>query len=275
MDDLRSRQLVQLEILKDVAKVCDENGIDYALACGTMLGAIRHKGFIPWDDDIDIFMTVENYRKFCEIGQNCLGEKYFVQNWRTEKEYAELWTQVRLNNTTAMPIKYVKWNIHFGIHIDIFPVIGISDNKDEASKQYKYFQMCRSLLATDFLKAIGNKAHGKQNIVNIIPRFIRRMICGYFEKKLFISPKDTDNSAEVWSKLITFPSRLFYDLTDTLFEDEMFKAMRGYDEYLTIEYGDYMTPPKEENRGGHIATMGEIIRDAQKDYKEYKEELLK
>lgn len=275
MDNLRQRQLVQFEILKDVAKVCDENNIDYMLACGTLLGAIRHKGFIPWDDDIDIFMTVENYRKFCEIGQKCLGEKYFVQNWRTEKEYAELWTQIRLNNTTAMPIKQAKWNIHFGIHIDILPIIGINDDENRANKQYRYFEICRSLLSTDRLKAVGEEVCGKQRIINKIPRFIRKMICGFFEKRLFITPKNTRNAAELWSKLKVFPSQLFYDFTEVMFEKEMFKVMSGYDDYLTREYGDYMTPPDAENRGGHIAQLGEIIRDTKKDYKEYKSEILK
>lgn len=115
MSTIREVQMCQLQILKAVAKVCDENNIDYLLSCGSLLGTIRLKGFIPWDEDIDICMTVENYRKFCKIGQKCLGDQYFAQNWRTEKEFADLWTQVRMNDTTSMPIIYKELNIHFGI----------------------------------------------------------------------------------------------------------------------------------------------------------------
>lgn len=131
VSDLRKIQMCQLQILKDLAKVCDDNNIDYMLACGSLIGAVRHGGFIPWDDDIDVYMTLDNYRKFSIIGQKCLGDKYFVQNWRTEKGYGCFWTQVRMNGTTSMPLHDKDWDIHFGIHIDIFPIIGIQDDQQK------------------------------------------------------------------------------------------------------------------------------------------------
>lgn len=76
MDTRRDVQLCRLQILKAVAKVCDDHGIACSLTGGSLIGAIRHKGFIPWDDDIDICMTAENYKRFCKIGQECLGSDY-------------------------------------------------------------------------------------------------------------------------------------------------------------------------------------------------------
>ena len=87
MSTRREIQMCQLEILKSVAKVCEENNIEYTLACGSLIGAIRHKGFIPWDDDIDISMTIENYKKFCKISQKCLGEGFLFKIGEQKKHF--------------------------------------------------------------------------------------------------------------------------------------------------------------------------------------------
>ena len=268
MSTTREVQLCQLEILKAVAQVCDENSIDYMLACGSLLGAIRHKGFIPWDEDIDIYMTIENYRKFCRIGQKSLGDRFFVQNWRTDKEYPDLWTQVRMNGTTCMPIMYKNMNIHFGIHIDVFPIVGLA--KDE-NKQIKDFNTCRAFLATDFMKATGEQPVGKQRLINYLPRFLRHFLCNILEKRVMISPKSTEYSSEVWTLLYKkHRSEIFYSFTNIEFEQQLFKTLKNYDEYLTTEYGDYMTPPPESERGEHDIAFGETIKDTNKDFKEYK-----
>ena len=94
-------QKKEFEILKAVVEVCNENNIEYMLWCGTLLGAVRHKGFIPWDDDIDICMTVPNYFRFLEVAQDALGDKFFVQNYKTVDEYYDLWTNVIAVGTTS------------------------------------------------------------------------------------------------------------------------------------------------------------------------------
>lgn len=271
MSTRREVQLCQLEILKAVAKVCDENDIDYTLTGGSLIGAIRHKGFIPWDDDIDISMTTENYKKFCKIGQKCLGDRFFVQNWKTEKEFSELWTQVRMNNTTSMPIKFKDWNINFGIHIDIFPIIGLYDDAKGRKRQNDYFKICKSMIAKDYMSATNEKPQVKQKIINIIPRSIRRSICNHYEKKLMISPKITEKSTEVWLDLNNvYSSKIYRDYVMVDFEDSMFKAIKSYDEYLTKTYGDYMTPPPESERRGHMGEVLETIKDTKKGYKHYR-----
>ena len=86
-DLLRKVQLTQLEIAKEIHRVCEENDIRYFLSDGTFLGAVRHQGFIPWDDDMDIGMLREDYEKFCRIAPQKLGEKYVFQNWYTDPNY--------------------------------------------------------------------------------------------------------------------------------------------------------------------------------------------
>lgn len=98
-DVLRRVQLIELEIAKEVKRVCDENGIRYFLYRGTFLGAVRHKGFIPWDDDMDIGMLRSDYEKFCRIAPQKLDKAYCFQNWHTDQNYALPFGKVRKRNT--------------------------------------------------------------------------------------------------------------------------------------------------------------------------------
>lgn len=122
--------------------------------------------------------------------------------------------------------------------------------------------------------ATSIKAEGKQKIINFLPIWFRRIMCGFFEKKFMINPKTTKTSAEVCIYLNgTFPSEIFFEFTELPFEDFNFKTMLKYHEYLTLEYGDYMTPPKEEERTGHEAGLGEIYMDVNTDFRVYKQKL--
>lgn len=140
MPQLREVQLFDLQILKDVVRVCDNNNIKYMISSGTLLGAVRHGGFIPWDDDTDIYMPLSDYKKFLKIAQRELGEKYFVQNYKTDKNYSEMWTQIRANGTTSMPVKAYKFDIHYGMCMDIFPAVGVSDAPKKEIKTKKGFE---------------------------------------------------------------------------------------------------------------------------------------
>ena len=172
--ELRELQLFELKMLKDITKACEENGIEYYLACGTMLGAVRHGGFIPWDDDIDLYMTVKNYKRFRKIGQKILGKKYFVQNYLSEKEYFEQWTKVVANGTTALSEQLKNWNVNHGISIDVFPIIGLSSDPSEIARQQKAFELNRALLSDSFMKATNQQFTVKQRLLYLIPRTIRK-----------------------------------------------------------------------------------------------------
>ncbi len=120
---LRELQLCELQILKDVKRVCDNHRIKYYLSSGTLLGAVRHQGFIPWDDDIDIMMPYDDYRRFLKVAQGELGEQYFVQNSETDDSYAFAYTHIRKNNTAVLR----DWDLmnfsHHGVWIDVFPLV--------------------------------------------------------------------------------------------------------------------------------------------------------
>src|SRR5690625_4673316 len=97
---------IQLEILIELDRVCRENNIKYALYFGTLLGAVRHKGFIPWDDDIDVVMTREEYDKFCKIQKSKLGESYFFQNYETDPKFFRSFGRLRKNDTLYVQRHY-------------------------------------------------------------------------------------------------------------------------------------------------------------------------
>ena len=144
--DLRKLQLVELEMLKDVVSFCEKNDIQYFLSDGTLIGAARHQGFIPWDDDIDICMDYKNFKKFNKLAAKDFDKKYFVQNYKTERKYPFPWTKIRINSTTSMERHLNNYDIHFGICMDILVLNGISDNKFRRKLQVKSAKLQRDLL---------------------------------------------------------------------------------------------------------------------------------
>lgn len=127
--NLRKLQLAELEILKDFIRVCNELKLTYFLDSGTLLGCIRHEGFIPWDDDIDVSMPREDYEIFLEKGQALLKREYFLQSYKTEPNYTLNFAKIRNSNTTFIESSVKDLNINHGIFIDIFPIDGYKPDR--------------------------------------------------------------------------------------------------------------------------------------------------
>ena len=122
IENIKEMQKIELEMLLEVDRICKKFNIRYFLIAGTLLGAIRHKGFIPWDDDIDIIIPLNDYIKFCKVAEKELNKNYFLQNYKTD--FTAMWyTKIRKNNTTAIQANHKNKLHHQGIWIDIFPLI--------------------------------------------------------------------------------------------------------------------------------------------------------
>lgn len=271
MSTLKELQNFELNMVKDIVKIFDKNNIFYVICSGTLLGAIRHKGFIPWDDDVDIMLPAKDYKKALKVLHKELGDKYFLQNYHTDKKYNLPWSQIRADGTTSMP-KNINYDIHYGMCFDLFPVIGYYKSSSLRNLQIKLCGLERSLLAVDYIKAIDEECCGKQKIISYIPRIVRHLFVDIMN--LFIirdinkcelcSPKDSGYNS------ILYPVKFFQKRRKYKFEDTEFYGIYDYDEYLTLIYGDYMQLPPEDKRGGHTDELGDIIFDLNKNYSYYK-----
>ena len=138
MNDLQKRLLV---ILKEFARVCGKHNLRYFLNGGTCLGAIRHKGFIPWDDDVDVMMPREDYEKFLTLQYEYEGTPYFIQSWKSDPRYTYGFAKLRDSSTTFIEDFYRNHRINHGVWIDIFPLDGMAKKpipREKCAKRVKF-----------------------------------------------------------------------------------------------------------------------------------------
>lgn len=267
--ELRALQLKELEMLKDFATFCDENKIEYMLNSGTMLGAVRHKGFIPWDDDVDISMDLRNYKKFLALAPKGLPKQYFVQNYRTDHNVSVRWTRVRINGTTSMEHNGQNLGIHQGVCMDVFLMSGLSDIKWIRKVQVR----AHTLLSIFLEKHIANigfvtVSEKEKKIANMLPEFLRIPVCELLEMIAYAELDTGKYCFNTWEsnplhKL--FPAELFKKRQLITFEDTKLWAPKDAVKYLEIAYGNWKELPPEDKRYGHA----DIIVDLEHDYSEY------
>ena len=273
-EELRKLQLLELQMLKDMAAVCDRNNLTYYLCCGTLLGAVRHQGFIPWDDDVDVAMPYEDYKRFLRIGQEQLGDPYFLQSCETDILFHRAYTRIRANHTTMLKPMHKKCKTHQGVWIDIFPFVYFDSMKELARKQ-KIIKFSNFLQIDDFLSAnigeykrlLGKKGMALVRILFKVPIKTRQRmhikILDWLGKK-----KSGKYCAIIWGNITHAYTNdiVAGEKTKLLFEDSYFSVFPNYISYLEQGYGDYMTPPPVEERTGHGEGM---IVDLEHDYAEY------
>ncbi|MDO4813707.1 MAG: LicD family protein [Gemella sp.] len=247
---------IELEILRHIDKFCKENGIEYFLNYGTLLGAIRHGGFIPWDDDLDISMTRENYEKFIKLYKEKNSSKYEILSYETDKNYFNTFIKIHDTDTHLVYTNLTK-SYNSGIFVDIFPIdrfesksiISISYFLD--SLAYLTYNKKETIQYGDSkLKDLARRImwHLVQPISpSIFPKLINKLIPFYKTDKptysIFIINKFKEENI--------LPLNIGEELTEVSFEGEMFPAPKNYHEVLTARYGDYMTPPPEGQRITH------------------------
>ena len=275
MSTMREIQLCTFEILKEVVRICDKHNLTYYLNFGTLLGSVRHKGFIPWDNDIDIEMPIDDYWKFLKIAPEEISEDFFIQTHKSDHGYNLVWTQVRANNTTSMPVKFQNWDIHWGIHMDIYPLSGVANSKLGKKIQEKGLELSNILINKEFLQACEPHELGKNwklRLLYRLPRSLREVLCSALLRVVLKNPyKCKYCSALEWRLRFRLDPLAYRNKTNVEFEGKIFSAPAEYDYILTTIYGDYMTPPPENKRYfGHEGVHGQIIYDHTKDYSAYR-----
>ncbi|EKQ55551.1 MULTISPECIES: LicD family protein [unclassified Clostridium] len=264
---LRDAQLSMLSILKDIHVLCEKHNIKYFLDAGTLLGAVRHKGFIPWDDDMDIGMLREDYKKFLEVAKKELPDHLFLQTFETDKYYNvfPVPCKVRLNDTILMEKDTIdNYNMHNGIYIDIFPY----DNLPKKKWVYN-LQRTLSFNVLKSFKRIANppdKLNYKNKLTFSFYKIITKIFTTKNRLKFFnyLIKWNNPNSEYMgygvdtyWSEYV-YKKSDYFDLAKLEFEGEYFYAPKNYDAILAQLYGDYMTMPKEEDRVWHAKEIKKL-----------------
>ena len=247
-NDLRSVQLLQLDILKELDRICKKHDIKYWLEAGTLLGAVRHEGFIPWDDDLDVGMLSGDYKKFLKIAEEELPDSIFLQTKTSDSSSFQNYAKLR--DTNSLYIEYqTDFSIsgHKGVYIDIFEF----DYYPDISKKTIRFFYNKIGKTTDILSK-KQKLSLKTilqyfvfNIQRVTFKFIWKLMNKKKSKK-FIANIIEDNGYCVKQK-----TNSIFPLKATKFEGQEFPAPNDSDSYLKSLYGNYMELPPIEKRGGH------------------------
>lgn len=256
---------LELKIALEIKRVCEKNGLRYFLTAGTLLGAVRHGGFIPWDDDMDIGMPREDYDAFCEACATDLGPAFWLQTWDTDQDYPFPAGKVRLNGTRA-PEKFAEGNLgggagRDGIYVDIFPFDAVPDGRWAAKAQgWRYF-LCKRLLwiKKGYGKSIREESWGQRLKYDAF-RALAAM-CPYGAAKRWGNRMQRRFNGEKTRHVVTNGAHSFAhetierawmdDLAPVRFEGEEFMSYRAREAYLEHMYGDYMALPPENERVCH------------------------
>lgn len=257
LSDLKQVQMVMLRVLRIIDSICRKHDIKYWLEGGTLLGAYRHNGFIPWDDDLDIGMLREDYNKFVEIAKIELPEDLFLQDIRTDEGYVNFAAPVKIRHKDSLYVEsgdiYFEMK-HQGIFIDIFPFDMISEDSNTYPKAQK-----RAVFLQRIMRALRAKKPKKRWLIwrqlsifyphKKIPGLIDSTISTIYDNQKL----DTETTLLVYGVESSIPNiglsySDMFPLKTISFEGYEFSAPAKTTEYLTKKYGDYMSLPPEKDR---------------------------
>ena len=248
----------QLLLAAELKRICEKNNIKYYMIAGTLLGAVRHKGFIPWDDDMDFAIMRKDYPKFLKSCKNELGENFKLQEMFSDEYYALPVAKLMLRGTKFTERNAGKTKAKKGIFIDIFPYDNIPDDEKLRKKHNKNTYFLKRL----FLAKQGYKIAEKGQLLKTVVYALLKFVAFFLPKKYLRNKLDKElrrfenqNTKKVAAIGGAYPyskesveREWFNETVDLPFENLKLSAPKGYTEYLTYFYGDYMTPPPEDKR---------------------------
>ena len=262
-EEFRRLQLVQLDMLLELDRVCRANEINYVIFAGTQIGAVRHKGYIPWDDDADVAMLREDYEKFKTVTSQLDSSICFFQDHTTDPEYRWGYGKLRRTGTTFIRAGQEHIKCKTGVFIDIFPLDDIP--KSTAGQMIQDFNcfLLRKITWSE-IGRVSEKGLAKAwwTLVSRIPvSWVYRRLDHYVRK----SRNDSDNFVRILMfKSLTkryfkapikdrygYPKKWITERAEYEFEGHMLYGTKDYDPMLKLFYGDYMTLPPENDREPH------------------------
>ena len=266
--DFNKLKAIQLDMLKQIVDICSKENIKYFAVGGTALGAVRHQGFIPWDDDIDLAMPRKEYERFLKVAPKYLPDNMFLQTHLSDERYPLNFAKLRRSDTTFKEASYASMNINHGVYLDIFPLDGYTNSK--------LFKLKNKLLNMRVYTAFDcyepPKNFFKRQLRNILKLIYKDYKKATISRDKLLRSTDYDNSVKVinycgaWGdKEIAF-REWFGEGTEASFEGIIIVIPKEYDKYLSRLYGDYMQlPPLEKQVPHHYCS----VIDFDKSYTEY------
>lgn len=256
---------VDLDIVKEVVQICNDNNLKYYMLGGTMLGAIRHKGFIPWDDDIDLGMPRKDYEKFLSLAGDLLSHSLKIVNYKTDPNYHYYITRILDTETKVEEERFGNENRYTNASIDIFPIDGTPNNK--ILRKIYFFRVLfhRAMMSLCYKESIDRKRlRGKAEkillwVMERVP--VEKLTTPYKQKEKIdkLLRKQRIEGAEYIGNIMgayrtkeIVPSYFYGEGKMYQFEDIELRGLDKYDEYLTWTYGDYMKFPPEDKRKTHF-----------------------
>ena len=264
-EELQNLKRVQLEIFDEVVGLCERHNIEYVAVAGTVLGAVRHNGYIPWDDDLDIAMIRDDYDRFLKIAEKELGDRFFLQNYDTEKNSIAYFSKIRKNGTLFVQDADLNTTAHKGIFIDVFPF----DNLPDSRFKKKIFRFVQIILYQIFIakSTVGmmgtnNSFKGKckqmaRTILHIVAIPISK---GYLYNELDkllrkyngVDTESVMQSPEFARNGLVFPKKWIFPTVKEEFEGRLINVPCEKNKYLELRYGkDFMQLPPKSKRFNH------------------------
>jgi len=252
--DIHELRSIQMGIMDDVHRFCQANGLRYSLSSGTLIGAIRHKGYIPWDDDIDIYMPRKDYEQFIRTYKDPTGQ-YKVLSPQTSnlKPQTYYYTFAKVIDQRTLMVETETEGYEIGVFIDVFPIDYVTDNQKERKRifQLKHLlykiRRCKISHSNPLRSRLAYVCYRYLPItVGMINRCINHLIVQREPTNTLCNMTEAGPSIRG-----CFPAEDMKEMIDMPFEDRTYKVMCGYDDHLRHTYGDYMTLPPEDQRVTH------------------------
>ena len=250
---LREFQLFQLGILKEFIRLCEKNDLRYFAAYGTLLGAARHQGFIPWDDDIDLWMPAEDYVRFRDVCKAQLKPPYYLQSHETNLQNFISWQRIGREDTTSLLLEMADIHAEWGICIDIFPLFPckLDDaGKRQAQKTYRTFnRLSGKYLYKHDAKSQTGISKAYHQVMGLCPDTLNKSLWKRTEEKLIAANPGDDGFYDDYC----FLEQSWFEKPVSLpFEDVQLPAPAGFDRFLAAYYGnDWSEIPPESKRVAH------------------------
>lgn len=259
-DALRRLQLILLDMLLELDRICRKYDIKYTIVAGTLLGAVRHGGFIPWDDDIDVAMLREDYIQFREVCKTELdSKKYFFQDDKSDSGYRWGYARIRRLGTEFVREGQEHLTMKTGMFIDIFPSDNIPDFYPARLMHCFECFVLRKILYSEVGKR-KEKSRIKRTVYLLLNHVPKEYVFRRFDKM----SKQWNKRRTKYNRTLAFPPRAGFwlgtpriwdeEVTEILFEGHWFFTTAHYKTYLAWRYGDYMQLPPPEKRHWHQAT---------------------